>query len=65
MVSDFITKKQVARILNVSPSTIVRWVVTGHLISPFNLGPNRTVWSEKEIREWIEKRKGDKVKWKK
>ena len=29
----------------------------GHLILPFELGPNRTVWDEEELYKWIEKEK--------
>ena len=55
--SQIITRKEVARILNISESTVYRWVRSGHLIAPFELGPNRVVWTRTEIMEWIEKQK--------
>ncbi len=58
---ELITRKEVARILNVSESTVYRWVCSGHLISPFELGPNRIVWTRTEIIEWIEKQKLKRV----
>ena len=58
---ELITRKEVARILNVSESTVYRWVCSGHLISPFELGPNRIVWTRTEIIEWIEQQKSKRV----
>jgi predicted DNA-binding transcriptional regulator AlpA len=55
--TDFITRKEVARILNISESTVYRWALSGHLIPPFELGPNRVVWCKHEIFEWIKKQK--------
>jgi len=59
-ISKLITKKQVARILGVSSSTVFRWTNTGHLPKPFSIGPNRTVWDLEELNEWIENRKQDR-----
>ena len=56
-ISKLITKKEVARILGVSSSTVFRWSNIGHLPKPFTLGPNRTVWDLNELNEWIENRK--------
>ena len=58
---ELITRKEVARILNVSESTVYRWVCSGHLIAPFELGPNRIVWTRTEIIECIEKQKLKRV----
>ncbi len=58
---ELITRKEVARILNVSESTVYRWVCSGHLISPFELGPNRIVWTRSEIMEWIEAQKTRRI----
>ena len=55
--SNFITKKQVARILGVSSSTVFRWASSGYLPKPFLLGPNRTVWDLDELNKWIDERK--------
>ena len=58
---ELITRKEVVRILNVSESTVYRWVCSGHLIAPFELGPNRIVWTRTEIIEWIEQQKSKRV----
>lgn len=55
--SKLITKKQVARILGVSSSTVFRWSNNGHLPKPFSIGPNRTVWDLDELNTWIEDKK--------
>ena len=57
MNSKLITKKEVSRILNVSPSSVSRWVKNGHLIQPFRLGPNRIVWDKEQLLLWIEEQK--------
>ena len=57
---NYISKKQVSKILGVSCSTVYRWAKEGHLISPFQLGPNSTVWDEAELYKWIEIRKKQK-----
>lgn len=54
---NYISKKQVSKILGVSCSTVYRWAKEGHLIPPFQLGPNSTVWDEAELYKWIENRK--------
>ena len=56
-ITKLITKKEVARILGVSSSTVFRWSNSGHLLKPFLLGPNRTVWDLDELNKWIEDRK--------
>ena len=53
----YITKKEVARILNVSESTIYRWNKIRYIPSSFQLGPNRMVWDRREIEAWILSRK--------
>ena len=59
--NEIITRKEVARILNVSESTVYRWVCSGHLTPPFELGPNRIVWTRSEILEWLENRKSERI----
>ena len=54
---NYISKKQVSKILGVSCSTVYRWAKEGHLIPPFQLGPNSTVWDEAELYIWIDNRK--------
>ena len=58
MKSNFISKKEVARILNISPSSVSRWPkdVPG-FPKPFLLGPNKLVWDSKEIGKYINERK--------
>ena len=52
-----ISKKEVARILNISESTVSRWAKSGHIPKPFQLGPNKTQWVTSEIYKWLEKKK--------
>lgn len=54
--SDNIPKKQAARIVGVSESTIVRLVKTDDFPRPFKIG-GRTFYSEVEIKTWMEARK--------
>ena len=49
----FINKKSLARLLNVSPSTIYRWSKNGQIPKPVSLGPNTTVWFRDEIEKWV------------
>ena len=58
--SDNIPKKQAARIVGVSESTIVRLVKTDDFPKPFKIG-GRTFYSETEIRTWIEVRKNTRI----
>jgi predicted DNA-binding transcriptional regulator AlpA len=58
--SDNIPKKQAARIVGVSESTIVRLVKTDDFPKPFKIG-GRTFYSEIEIRTWIEVRKNTRL----
>ena len=57
MSSKYISKKEVARILNISESTVLRWSKSGNMPKPFPLGPNKTYWDIDEICEWIEEKK--------
>tara|TARA_B100001057_G_scaffold386829_1_gene393858 strand:+ start:70 stop:306 length:237 start_codon:yes stop_codon:yes gene_type:complete len=52
-----ISKKEVANILGVSESTVVRWSKYGDLPKPYLLGHNKTVWDRDEIYNWIENKK--------
>ena len=56
-ISRFIPKKEVARILGVSVSTVIRWSKKGLLPQPFELGPNKTMYVHDEIEVYIEKAK--------
>jgi len=57
MKSIYISKKEVARKLNISPSTVVRWSKEDIIPKPFPLGPNKIAWDENEINEAIENKK--------
>ena len=50
-----IRKKDVARLLGISESTITRWCDEGQMPLPFALGSNRTVWLYSEILEHVQK----------
>ena len=50
-----IRRKDVARLLDISESTVFRWSKEGYLPAPFAFGPNRTVWLYSEILEFVEK----------
>ena len=56
MKSIYINKKEVARKLNISPSTVVRWSKSSIIPMPFPLG-NKIVWDENELNQAIEERK--------
>ena len=58
MKSNFISKKEVARMLNISPSTVTRWSKThAKFPEPFPLGPNKVVWDVREIEKYINEQK--------
>ena len=58
MKSIYISKKEVARILNISPSSVTRWSKENpDFPKPFLLGPNKVVWDETELNNAIEERK--------
>ena len=48
-----IPKKEVARLLNISVSTVIRWSKAGILPKPFKLGPNKTMYVRDEIEAYI------------
>ena len=51
--SNFIPKKEVVRILGVSPSTVSRWANSGDIPKPFKLGQSKIVWDKTEIEDYI------------
>ena len=57
MKSIYLSKKEVARKLNISPSTVVRWAKNKVIPEPFLLGPNKIIWDENEINKAIEEKK--------
>ena len=61
MKSNFISKKEVARMLNISPSTVTRWSKpNSNFPEPFPLGPNKVVWDVREIENYINEQKKTK-----
>ena len=48
----YLTVKQVAEALNVSPSTLWRWVRSGYLVKPVRLGPKVTRFLESDVLAW-------------
>ena len=50
-----IRKKDVARLLSISESTVTRWCDDAQMPLPFVLGSNRTVWLYSEILEHVQK----------
>ena len=57
MRSIYLSKKEVARKLNISSSTVVRWSKSNIIPKPFRLGPNKIIWDENEINKSIEEKK--------
>ena len=58
MRSIYISKKEVARILNISPSSVTRWSKENtDFPKPFLLGPNKVVWDLREIGHYINEQK--------
>ena len=57
MKSIYLSKKDVARKLNISPSTVVRWSKSNIIPMPFPLGDNKIVWDEIELNKAIDERK--------
>ena len=53
-----IPKKEVSRILNISPSTVSRWSKNiENFPKPFLLGPNKVMWDLEEIEKYINDQK--------
>ena len=59
-ISRFIPKKEVARILGISVSTVFRWSNDGDLPQPVRLGPNKTMYVRSEIDAFKEKVKEER-----
>lgn len=47
---------EVCRWLNVSKSTIYKWVKDGHFPQPLVLGDHASRWQESDIEEWLNSR---------
>ena len=48
----YLNIKQVCEALNVSPSTIWRWLKQGDFPKPVHLGPKAVRWKESDILAW-------------
>ena len=58
MKSIYVSKKEVARILGCSPSSVTRWSKEiPDFPKPFRLGPNKIVWDLREIEHYVEEQK--------
>ena len=57
--SILISKKELARILGVSSSTVSRWT-RETFARTISLGPNSTKWVKEEIEQWIEEKKANR-----
>ena len=54
----YISKKEVARMLNCSPSSVTRWSKEiPEFPKPFLLGPNKVMWDRREVEDYINERK--------
>ena len=53
----YISKKEVARKLGISSSTVTRWAKAKVIPMPFKLGPNKIVWDKTELENVIEEKK--------
>ena len=56
----FLSKKYVARKLNISPSPVFRWANDGIIPLPIRTGPNKISWDENELDEAIEEKKKER-----
>lgn len=53
-----LTKKDVARMANVSPRTIERWIRSGLIPPPRRLGYRRIYWHPQTIKRWLAEQLG-------
>ena len=57
MNDNLMTKKQVARFLNMSESSVYRLAKSKIIPQPFSLSANRTVWDRVKLEAWLEKKR--------
>ena len=60
MKSIYLSKKEVARKLNISPSTVARWSKAEIIPLPIRLGPNKIVWIEHELEKALDEKKKER-----
>jgi len=46
---------EAAEAVGTAPSTLYRWIRSGHFPQPRKIGPSRAVFLRREVEEWIEK----------
>ena len=50
------TRQELETLFKVSRATIYRWVKSGHLPKPIQLGANMMRWKASDIEAWMEER---------
>lgn len=61
----FLNKKEVAKLLGISGSTIYRLLESGEFPQPVKLSPHRVGWTEESVLDWLKTRNGgDKKQYK-
>jgi prophage regulatory protein len=50
------TRQELEKLFKVSRATIYRWVKSGHLPKPIQLGANMVRWKASDIEAWMEER---------
>jgi len=48
-----VRSREVCKQLNISRSTLIRWVKQGYFPKPFKDGPQRNAWFEDEVEKWL------------
>jgi len=51
----FLRRADLAEKLGISETTLWRWVRSGHLPKPRQLGPNTVGWPESDVQEWVDR----------
>lgn len=49
---NYISDKELSKLLEVSRQTIWRWVREGHFPAPVRLGPSCTRWKLSDVKAW-------------
>lgn len=57
MVKQYIRTAELARRLDVKPSTITRWAETGRLPKPLRLSPGVVAFDVEEVEAWLASRR--------
>jgi prophage regulatory protein len=51
---EFVTARDVAELLCVSPRTVWRWAATGQLPAPVRVGPRCTRWRVSDLQRYLD-----------